>query len=180
MQNNKYTTALTQLGNFINSHTAAHTANESARMDFNTAPAGYTESLKKMTLPEYETKIELSPQTLDALTKDTYKASIKIYPPELGHVTAKLKISKDNAELILLTENSVVKEIVESNLSQLRENFQRADITLTNIQVHTQPPQTGGKEQSSQDQQDTQAFNNAENSNELNQQTLSPEKPRTH
>jgi flagellar hook-length control protein FliK len=179
IQNNKYASALTQLGSFINAHTLQHVPAAAAHQDFNVASTTYTDHVKKIAPTDFETKVDFVPQSLDSAMKDTYKVNLKIYPPELGHVIAKIKVSKDNAELIILTETNAVKEIVEANLSQLRENFQRADINLTTIDVQTQTPQSNSKEQGAPNQQDSSASTRAENSNELNQQSLSSEGSRT-
>lgn len=80
-------------------------------------------------------QIEFSPVSLAAVGKEVYNAQIKIHPPELGNVIAKLKLDKDGANLTILAENNVVKGIVEANLPALREHFQRADIPLNQIQV---------------------------------------------
>jgi flagellar hook-length control protein FliK len=140
-QNNKHVNALLQMGEFINSHTAKLTGTTHAPSEI--ADTNYIATAKKVASGNYETKIDLRPETIDSILKNTYNANIKIYPPELGHVLAKLKIDKNNAELVIMTESSVVKQIVEANLPQLRENFQQADINLSSIQVLTS--QSNGK-----------------------------------
>lgn len=137
-QANQYTQAFTQLGNFINSHTSNIYANNAQQLppDANLQLSNYTDSLKK-SQPDYGLNIELFHPSVDEFNKQIVDARIKIYPPELGPMLAKLKIDKNNAELIITTENAKVKEIVESNLAQLREKFQQSDINLTSIQVQT-------------------------------------------
>ncbi len=83
-------------------------------------------------------QIEFSPVNLTAVGKEVYNAQIKIHPPELGNIIAKLKLDKNGANLTILAENNVVKGIVEANLPALREHFQRADIQLNQIQVQVE------------------------------------------
>jgi flagellar hook-length control protein FliK len=152
-QKNKPVDALVQMGNFINGETTRQsmegkTSVTSAR---EASTVDYGEILSKSSRPEYEMKIDLLPMTVGA--QEVYKANIKIYPPELGSVIAKLKMDKKNAELIIVTENNRVKEVVESNLSQLKQQFQQADINLTHIQIEVQTPQTGSGEQHNQERQ---------------------------
>ena len=84
-------------------------------------------------------QIEFSPVNLTAIGKELYSAQIKIHPPELGNILAKLKMDKDGANLTILAENNVVKGILEANLPALKEHFQRADIPLNQIQVAIDP-----------------------------------------
>lgn len=146
----KYENALTQLGHFINEHTMRHAANEQV-LTTRPVAASVSDTLNTLRQSEQKADIELLPMSNNPALKDTYSANIKIWPPELGEVLAKLKISKDSAELTIMTENNTVKQIVEANLPQLRENFHLADLNLTSISVQTAPAST--KEQSQQNQQ---------------------------
>jgi flagellar hook-length control protein FliK len=152
-QKNKPVDALVQMGNFINGETTRQSVEgkTSFTSTREASTVDYGEILSKTSQPEYEMKIDLLPMTVGA--QEVYKASIKIYPPELGAVIAKLKMDKKNAELIIVTENNRVKEVVESNLSQLKQQFQQADINLTHIQIEVQTPQTGSGNQSNQERQ---------------------------
>jgi flagellar hook-length control protein FliK len=143
-QENKFTNALTELGQLINNHTAQH-ANPDVGQS-NNIYTNTTDSLKNIARPEFEPRIELPSVVLNSLNQETYNANIKIYPPELGRVMAKLKVDKNNAELMILTENNVVKQIIETNLPELRQNFQNADITLTSINVQTAADNASGSE----------------------------------
>jgi flagellar hook-length control protein FliK len=151
---NKFEDSLNDLGKLINSLTAQQ-ANQiqeqkitSPNLLSDASSMSYAQALKKVNLAEFDTHVELMPQSIESHLKDSYSANIKIYPPELGSVLAKLKVDKNNAELVITTESSAVKEIVESNLAQLRENFQRADITITHIQVNV--AEAGDREQKNQ------------------------------
>lgn len=127
---------LQELGRFINQHTTA--AAETKSILPATQPTiSYTQTLDKLSQIEPGMVITKSVTGAGAALKDVYTANIKIHPPELGEVTATLKIEKNTAQLILLTENDHVKSIVQSHLVQLKENFQKSDLHLTNVDVQT-------------------------------------------
>ncbi|MEO8965513.1 MAG: flagellar hook-length control protein FliK, partial [Gammaproteobacteria bacterium] len=167
---NKHADTLIQLGSFINGHTVQYAANNPHLFtpDVSASQAGSKTLLQQ----DYQTKIELMPPSVDALMKESYDAKIKIYPPELGHVIAKLRIDKNSAELMILTENVRVKEIIEANLPELRQNFQNADINLTN--VHVQSTLTDTKDQTGQYQRDSERSMDKENTNQQSNEALSP------
>jgi flagellar hook-length control protein FliK len=67
---------------------------------------------------------------------EAYTAKIKVYPPDLGQVSAEIVINKGMAELTLVTEHRHVKEFIETSLHQLRETFMDANINLSQVNVH--------------------------------------------
>lgn len=149
---NKYTDALVQLGGFINSHTASmatDTVNNTISSNSNniSAPAQANPALSPndLDMSKYELKVDIAPRSMDSIMNEIYNAKIKIYPPELGAVMAKLKVGKNSTELSITTENDRVKAIVEQNLPQLRENFQNANINLTHIEVQTSLTDANGQ-----------------------------------
>lgn len=155
----KFVDAFTQLGNLVNTQTMAQ-FNHSPSTTLSAQQPVYTAQLNTQHPVNYATEIEYTTPSVTSFMKDTYDANIKIYPPELGHVTAKLRLDKNNAELMILTDNNHVKGIIEANLPKLREHFQQADINLTNIQVQTQS--SSAREQAEQrQQQQQQSANNA-------------------
>lgn len=155
MEKNKYTDALVQLGQFVNNQTTQMANEQTTRTAtvMDTQQTTYAEVLSKAQQPDYGLKVDIHVSGADSGLQDTYSANIKIYPPELGSMIAKLKVSKNGTELVILTENNHVKEIVQANLNQLRQDFQRADINLTNIQIDVQNQQSGQKENTNQNQQ---------------------------
>lgn len=169
---NKYTEALTQLGSFINTQTTNNLSNNghSLSLDSINMQNNYAEALKKTQQTQYDINIELIKPSMDALNQESYDAKIKIYPPELGTVLAKLRVNKNSTELTILTENSQVKAIVEANLSQLRDKFQQADINLTNIQVQTSQTATTS-DQNNDNKRNNESFL-SDRGNELNNQAL--------
>lgn len=154
-QKNKYVDALVQLSEMVNSQTTQTLTDIEPSITRPDMPnVSYADIFNKVNQPDYDLKIDLQPAaSIEALMKDTYNAHIKIYPPELGAVVAKLKLDKNNAELVIMTEHNRVKEVIQANLVQLRENFQNADINLTNIQVDVQTSQHGANEQNASNQQ---------------------------
>jgi flagellar hook-length control protein FliK len=169
-QDNKYMNALSQFGSFINSQTAPHINNDLApAQNLYVNTTSVADTFRTTPQLEMETKIELLPATLEGINKETYNANIKIYPPELGHVLAKLKVDKNTAELVITADNNVVKQIIEAHLPQLRENFQSADITLTHIHV-----QTAEANIDSQENNNNRQSNQADNRNEEDQQSGQP------
>ena len=151
-QQTKYLDAMSQLGHSIGNHVSQHLAELDIKPStlLPTADKSYSEIAAHAKSKDPEVTVELVPLTKDALVKQSYDAKIKIYPPELGHVLAKLKVTDNNAQLVITAENTRVKEVIESNLAQLRETFQKADIQLTSILVNT-----GGLDFKEQSQQGT-------------------------
>jgi flagellar hook-length control protein FliK len=152
-EKNKYVDALVQLGGMFNANVARNiTNNEVAMGAVETAPQLHYEEIQNKLNQEYDLKIELLPPSADALKQESYNARIKIYPPELGEVLARLKVNKNSAELMIQTEHARVKEIIEANLFKLRENFQHSDIQLTHVQVDVNTSQSGMQHKSGQNQ----------------------------
>ncbi|MHB1947021.1 MAG: flagellar hook-length control protein FliK [Gammaproteobacteria bacterium] len=174
-QENKYSDALLQLGQFINAQTMNAFSKNDQSMSINATTISSESDIatKHSASTDFTLQMELSPPTLDALNKETYDAKIKIYPPELGEVMATLKVDKNGAELFITTENNRVKEIVEANLPQLRESFQHAEINLTDIQVQTSS--SGTKEQGNPNTHQKESFISREPVLESNnEQIVSP------
>lgn len=137
-----------------------------------TAPNGAATPAKAA----FEAKIELSQSMSNAeLNLTTYHANIKIYPPELGKVTAKMKMDKNIATLEITAENKQVKALIQNHLSSLREQFNQSNIQLNKIEVIT----VESKEQTEtalNDQRDGQAPR--EGAEEAVRE-ITPEKPKT-
>lgn len=132
-QASKYKDAFIQLGQFINNQTnQLYQSNQTSK--FNQTPASLSNQEFN---PLYDLKFDVTSNIENTHLKESYDATIKIYPPELGFVTAKLKMDKNNVELMILTENNQVKHIIESNLSSLKQYFQQADVTLGQVDVQT-------------------------------------------
>lgn len=149
---NNYIDALIEMSGIINNKTSNLMNEQPVPNVKSDGQTDYANTARSINQPEYELKIELQSQAFDLSGKEVYHANIKIHPPELGAVIAKLKIDKNNAELIIVAENNQVKSIVEANLSQLKESFQKHDINITSVQIDVQNPQSGMSDQSSKEQ----------------------------
>lgn len=80
---------------------------------------------------------QYKPESLaHSLKIEGYTAKIKVYPPDLGQITANILIKKGMAELVLGTENMQVKQFVESHLQALRDSFTGNNLQLTDVSVH--------------------------------------------
>lgn len=125
-----------QLSQFINGHTATINTNSTqfVSASMNTPGTDILNRFKETQVTDYEPIVQLQPQ-LAAHLSHTFDAKINVFPPELGHVIAKLKMENNNTDIVITAQNTQVKEIIESNLPQLREHFKQADINLTHIQV---------------------------------------------
>lgn len=141
-QPNNYLNVFMQLGQFINGHTSRNMP-EMVQNKPSTFVDAQQEAVNKAIAQE-QVSVEMQSPSFDALNKEAYNAKIKIYPPELGPVLANLKMDKNNVELVIQTHSIQVKEIIESNLPQLREQFQKADINLTAIHVQTESNNQAG------------------------------------
>lgn len=128
---------LQELGKFINQHTNAALTEVKPVVAAMQPTISYTQTLDKLSQLEPGMLISKSTIGLGDHSKDIYTANIKIHPPELGEVTATLKIDKNTAQLVLLTENDHVKSIVQSHIVQLKENFNKSDLYLTSVDVQT-------------------------------------------
>jgi len=171
---NKPLNTFTQLSHFINSYTMPASLMQLSPSNMSDANMARSTDgqVRNSQHYQYEPKIEILSSSIDSLMKESYDAKIKIYPPELGHVTAKLRMDKDNGQLILLTESSRVKEIVEANLPQLQQHFKDANINVTQIQV--QPSLLDTPNQQDTNQRHANDFAARENTIEPNEQKLSP------
>lgn len=178
-QNNKYVDALKQLGHSIGEQVSQHFDKLDQTVPATIATGGsYAEIAKQVKSTDPEITVELIPQTVSSMVKEAYDAKIKIYPPDLGHVLAKLKIDHNSAQLVMVADNNKVKEIIEANLPQLREHFRQADIQLTSIHVET--ASSGSKDQNAETQShNEQAFARNSTNEQESEQIISKETKKT-
>lgn len=95
---------------------------------------GSTQSIGK--LPEdYSLEVEFLPQLSKDALKDIQVAHIKIYPPELGPIVAKIDIKKNGISLDILANNTKVKEMIESHLSDLQKHFMQSALPIQHINI---------------------------------------------
>lgn len=169
--NNQYTQALGTLGYMIQDLTTpADKPLTQAKLTEPTFNDVKSAVMQGNQLAEAPVSIDIM-SSLESVKKDVYTANIKIYPPELGSVIAKLKISKNTAELTLTTENDRVKQIVEANLPALRDHFIRSDLNLVSIDVHVHLANTDVGDQQPKQQADQQKPDGSMPRQEANQKT---------
>lgn len=162
--------AFAQLGNLIVPQLAMPLVDNKQTYPSIQNVEGQAASKASLQQPEYELKIDVFNTSSEPLAKNVYNASIKIYPPELGTILAKLKLDGNSAELHILTDNNRIKEVVEANINQLRHHFRDADINLTSIQIDVQSSQqdTDRKGSTHQQAQESHLFEE-KNSSKTNQ-----------
>ncbi len=110
---------------------------------------------------EVNVSIEKSMSAAD-VNLTTYHANIKIYPPELGKITARLKMDKNSAELEVVAENRQVKALLETHIVALKEQFTSSNIQLDKINIVLQEPESNMNSAGKEKQQEKQAFNSNE------------------
>ncbi len=111
---------------------------------------------------EVNVSIEKSMSATD-VNLTTYHANIKIYPPELGKITARLKLDKNNAELEVVAENRQVKALLETHIVALKEQFTSSNIQLDKINIVLQEPENNMTSNGKEKQQEKQAYESNEN-----------------
>lgn len=180
-QDNKevqYFNALTQLGHFINHQTTQYALNNNIAPALELSKIDYGTLLKSPPPVDHEFKIELSSSLQDISKQANYTANIKIYPPKLGEVLAKLKVDKESISLVILLENRVVHELVQSSLDQLKANFQQANINLSHIELQTS--EMGTQFQEGQGRSSPERFVQNEESSEIKGETSESSKTSTN
>jgi flagellar hook-length control protein FliK len=87
--------------------------------------------------PESQQQIvqQLSTGMLKGLNNNEHHLILKLYPRELGEVRVEMLVRDQQVSLAILTESSRIKEVVESNLGQFRENMERQGFTLGECMV---------------------------------------------
>lgn len=167
-QHNKVIDAFVNIGELINSRTLQLVnANQAPSTG---APMSSQVSSQPLFDPMRDLKFEISTPGAHLQLGESYDAKIKIYPPELGNVIAKLKVGKDGSQLVILTENNHVKQIVEANLPLLKQQFQQADIQLTQVDVKTNQNDGNWNENN---QQNNEALRQEQSKNDLPKADLS-------
>jgi flagellar hook-length control protein FliK len=64
-----------------------------------------------------------------------YKSRIKITPPDLGKLDIDLTLKNGHIHANLSTENAAVKEIIEANLNQLKQQLNNQGLTVDGFDV---------------------------------------------
>ncbi len=89
---------------------------------------------------EYAQTTSTIPAILDRMQwmvrAGSQEARIQLSPPELGHIDLRLVIENGHVQAQLSAENPVVKELIESNLGQLKQQLAGLGFVVDEFSVH--------------------------------------------
>jgi flagellar hook-length control protein FliK len=63
------------------------------------------------------------------------RTRLNLHPPELGQIQIEISLESNKLSATVITETQVVKELMESNLGQLRQHLAQHNLRLENFQV---------------------------------------------
>ncbi len=94
-------------------------------------------------VPSPRMPVELQQQTFERLTvgvirglqNQEHHLIMKLYPKELGEVRVELLVREENVAVNFAMENSKVKEIMENNMNEFRDNLERQGFSLEECMV---------------------------------------------
>ncbi|MCW5588683.1 MAG: flagellar hook-length control protein FliK [Legionellales bacterium] len=101
------------------------------------------------------------------LKNNLHSAEIKIYPPDLGTIHAKIKMDGTQADLSFTTQHSAVKDALENSLPRLRELLAQSGLSLGDVSVATQQRQQQHSDQGNFQSSSTDAMVTAETEEEI-------------
>ncbi len=78
---------------------------------------------------------QLSQGVLQGLRNQEHHLVLKLYPKELGEVKVEMTVRDNQVAVSFAMENSRVKEVLESNLDQFKENMEKQGFTLGQCNV---------------------------------------------
>lgn len=78
---------------------------------------------------------QLSQGVLQGLRNQEHHLVLKLYPKELGEVKVEMTVRDNQVAVSFAMENSRVKEVLESNLEQFKENMEKQGFTLGECMV---------------------------------------------
>jgi len=78
---------------------------------------------------------QLSQGVLQGLRNQEHHLVLTLYPKELGEVKVEMTVRDNQVAVSFVMENSRVKEVLESNLDQFRENMEKQGFTLGDCMV---------------------------------------------
>ena len=78
---------------------------------------------------------QLSQGVLQGLRNQEHHLVLKLYPKELGEVKVEMTVRDNQVAVSFAMENSKVKEVLESNLEQFKENMEKQGFTLGECMV---------------------------------------------
>ncbi len=78
---------------------------------------------------------QLSQGVLEGLRNQEHHLVLKLYPKELGEVKVEMTVRDNQVAVSFAMENSRVKEVLESNLEQFKENMEKQGFTMGECMV---------------------------------------------
>ena len=78
---------------------------------------------------------QLSQGVLQGLRNQEHHLVLKLYPKELGEVKVEMTVRDNQVAVSFAMENSRVKEVLESNLEQFKENMEKQGFALGECMV---------------------------------------------
>jgi flagellar hook-length control protein FliK len=78
---------------------------------------------------------QLSQGVLQGLRNQEHHLILKLYPKELGEVKVEMTVRDNQVAVSFAMENSRVKEVLESNLEQFKENMEKQGFTMGECMV---------------------------------------------
>lgn len=129
-----FDTLLTNVANFLNKRldTAVASSQNKSGDAISLSAGVYRELENNPALKAFQYSSNDLPASLKI---DSYFATLKVYPPDLGQVTAEIQINKGMTELTLRVDNPQVRHFIETSLPQLRESFENSYINLGEVNI---------------------------------------------
>ena len=89
---------------------------------------------------------QLSQGVLQGLRNQEHHLVLKLYPKELGEVKVEMTVRDNQVAVSFAMENSKVKEVLESNLEQFKENMEKQGFTMGECMVSLNRDNDDGNE----------------------------------
>jgi flagellar hook-length control protein FliK len=84
---------------------------------------------------QQDTFAQLSQGVLQGLRNNEHHLVMKLYPKELGEVRVELMVRDEQVAVSFAMENSKVKEVLEKNMEQFKENMEKQGFVLGECMV---------------------------------------------
>ncbi len=94
---------------------------------------------------QQHTFAQLSQGLLQGLRNNEHHLVMKLYPKELGEVRVELMVRDEQIAVSFAMENSKVKEVLESNMEQFKQNMEKQGFVLGECMVSVGNQQDGGE-----------------------------------
>ncbi|MHB1014154.1 MAG: flagellar hook-length control protein FliK [Desulfurivibrionaceae bacterium] len=123
-------------GGFLQASAAAATAAAGTATAASSQAATPLLNIPNMPQPlQQQTFAQLSQGVLDGLNNQEHHLVLKLYPKELGEVRVEMSVRDNQVALSFSMENSKVKEILEKNLDQFKQNMEKQGFALGQCNV---------------------------------------------